>query len=165
MVTTYQIDPAHSLANFSVKHMMVAKVNGGFKNISGKFLYDSNKIDQSSVEVTIDASTIDTRDKLRDNHLKGADFFNVEKFPALTFKSSHFEQKRSELLVTGDLTIHGVTKKVTLQVTAPQEELKSLSGKCKIKRKDFGLTWHGVLEAPGMLVGDEVSITFEVAFQ
>jgi len=165
MATTYQIDPAHSTAKFSVKHMMVAKVHGGFKNISGTFCYDSEKIEQSSVDVSIDASSIDTRDEQRDSHLKGVDFFNAEKFPTITFKSIRFEQNQHELLVTGNLTIHGVTKKITLQVKAPGKELKGLSGKTKIRRKDFGLIWHGVMEAAGILVGDEISINFEVGFQ
>ncbi len=165
MATTYQIDPAHSLAKFSVKHMMIAKVYGAFKNISGNFYYDSDKIDQSKVEVNIDASSIDTSDTQRDSHLKSVDFLNVEKFPTLTFKSSRFERSRDKLLVTGDLTIHGVTKQVTLQVAGPGKEIKSLTGKTKIRRKDFGLAWHGIMEAAGMLVGDEISITFEVAVQ
>lgn len=162
MATTYQIDPAHSSARFSVNHMMFAKVYGVFKTMSGTFNYDPDKIDQSKVEVTIDASSIDTRDEQRDSHLRGVDFFNVEKFPNLTFKSRRFEQNGDELLVTGDLTIHGVKRLVTLKVTVPGKETKVLSGKTKIRRKDFGLTWHGLLEAAGILVGDEISVTFDV---
>ena len=169
-MTTYQIDPSHSTANFSVKHMMIAKVHGGFEKMSGSFIYDKQDVSKSSVEVTIDANSINTREPQRDTHLRSADFFDVEKYPTLTFKSIRFDQNGDELKVVGNLTIHGVTQQVTLEVEEPSEEVKDpwgnskigVSGKTKIKRKDFGLTWNSALEAGGVLVGDEISITLDV---
>lgn len=171
--TTWNLDPAHSSAGFSVRHMMIAKVHGAFEKISGKLVYDAANPANSSVEATIDAASINTRDAQRDGHLKSADFFDVEKFPQLTFKSKKIEKAGSgELKVTGDLTIHGVTKEVVLAVEGPTGEHKDpwgnikigASGSTKINRKDFGLTWNAALEAGGVLVGDEVTITLDVQF-
>ena len=169
-MSTYQIDPSHSTANFSVKHMMIAKVHGGFEKMSGKFIYDSSAPEKSSVDVTIDATSINTREPQRDTHLRSADFFDVEKYPTLTFKSSRFERDGDDLKVVGDLTIHGVTKQVELAIETPSAEHKDpwgnikigVSGTTKIKRKDFGLTWNAALEAGGVLVGDDISITLDV---
>lgn len=169
-MTTYQIDPSHSTANFSVKHMMIAKVHGGFEKMSGKFNYDKENLAKSSVEVTIDATSINTREAQRDAHLRSADFFDVEKYPTLTFKSVRFENDGDGLKVVGNLTIHGVTNSVTLHMEQPSEEQKDpwgnvkigISGTTKIKRKDFGLTWNAALEAGGVLVGDDISITLDV---
>lgn len=169
---TYQIDSAHSSVSFSIKHMMIAKVHGGFEKISGTLVYDSQNPSNSKVEATIDAASINTREPQRDTHLKSADFFDVEKFPNLTFSSKRIEKDGDDLKVTGDLTIHGVTKEVTLNVEGPSGELKDpwgnlkigASASTKIKRKDFGLTWNAALEAGGFLVGDDVNITLEVQF-
>ena len=166
MTKTYQIDPSHSTANFSIKHMMIAKVHGGFEKLSGKFIYDAANPKNSSVEVSIDAASVNTREAQRDAHLKGADFFDVEKYPTLNFKSTSFGDDQ----IKGELTIHGVTKEVILDVDGPSEEIKdpwgnikiALSGSTKIKRKDFGLTWNAALEAGGLLVADDVAITFDV---
>jgi polyisoprenoid-binding protein YceI len=171
-MTTYNLDPAHSTASFSIKHMMIAKVHGGFEKLSGKLVLDSKEISKSSIDVTIDAASINTREPQRDTHLKSADFFNVEKFPHLTFKSTNIEQDGDELLVVGQLTLHGVTKEVTLSVDGPTEEVKDpygnlrigASGSTRIKRKDFGLTWNAALEAGGVLVGDDVNIELDVQF-
>jgi polyisoprenoid-binding protein YceI len=171
-MTTYQIDPSHSSANFTIKHMMIAKVHGGFEKISGKFIYDSETPANSSVDVTIDAASINTRDGQRDTHLKSADFFDVEKYPTLTFKSKRVEKVGSDLKITGDLTIHGVTNTVTLEVDGPSNEIKDpwgnskigASATTKIKRKDYGLTWNAALEAGGFLVGDDVNISIDVQF-
>ena len=170
MKTTYQIDPSHSTAAFSVKHMMIAKVHGAFEKMQGTFQYDSNDISQSSVVARIDASSINTRQPDRDVHLKSADFFDVEKFPEITFTSTRFEKTGDELVILGDLTIHGVTKPIQLEMELPSVEQKDpwgnikigISGKTKIKRKDFGLTWNAALEAGGVLVGDDISITLDV---
>lgn len=170
MTTLYQIDPSHSAASFSVKHMMIAKVHGGFEKMSGRFLYDREDLSKSSVEVTIDASSINTREPQRDAHLRSPDFFDVEKYPTITFTSVRFDGNGDELRVVGNLTIHGVTQLVTLDIEAPSGEQKDpwgnvkigVSGKTKIKRKDFGLTWNAALEAGGVLVGDEISISFDV---
>jgi polyisoprenoid-binding protein YceI len=171
-MNTYQIDPSHSSANFSIKHMMIAKVHGGFEKISGKFVYDKANPAQSIVDVTIEASSINTRDAGRDGHLKSADFFDVEKYPTITFKSTRVEKAGSDLKIVGDLTIHGVTNSVTLDVEGPTDELKDpwgntklgASATTKIKRKDFGLVWNAALEAGGMLVGDDVNISIDVQF-
>jgi polyisoprenoid-binding protein YceI len=171
-MSTYQIDPSHSTASFSIKHMMIAKVHGGFEKMSGKLVYDRANPTKSTIEVTIDAASINTRETQRDTHLKSPDFFDVEKYPTITFKSTRIEGAGDELKVIGDLTIHGVTKPVTLDVEGPSEELKDpwgnskigASGQTKIKRKDFGLTWNAALEAGGVLVGDDVTITLDVQF-
>jgi polyisoprenoid-binding protein YceI len=171
-MTTYTIDPAHSTASFSIKHMMIAKVHGGFGKLSGQLLLDSKDVSKSSVEVTIDAASINTREPKRDAHLKSADFFDVEKYPHLAFKSKRIEKDGEALAVVGDLTIHGVTKEITLTVDGPTDEVKDpwgnvkigASGATKIKRKDFGLTWNAALEAGGVLVGDDVTISVDVQF-
>lgn len=172
-VSTWNIDPAHSQAEFKVKHMMISNVKGYFTNIKGALILDDSEITNSQVEATIDAASINTREPQRDAHLKSADFFDVEKFPTLSFKSSRVTRKGDdELVVTGDLTIHGVTRKVDFQVEGPTPPTKDpwgntrvgLSATTKINRKDFGLVWNGVLETGGVLVGDEVTITLEVEF-
>lgn len=168
----YQIDPSHSTASFSIKHMMIAKVHGGFEKLSGKLDYDAANPEKASVEVSIEAASINTREPQRDTHLKSADFFDVAKYPTITFKSSSVRGGGEELKVIGDLTIHGVTKQVILDVDGPTKEMKDpygnfkigASGTTKIKRKDFGLTWNAALEAGGVLVGDEVTITLDVQF-
>jgi polyisoprenoid-binding protein YceI len=173
MKSLYNIDPSHSSANFSVKHMMIAKVHGGFEKISGKFNYDPQNLKDSQVDATIEVASINTRDAQRDTHLKSADFFEVEKFPLMTFKSSEFKQDgNNNIMVTGDLTIRDVTKKVTLVVDEQSGEHKDpwgnirigLSAKTKVNRKDFGLTWNAALEAGGVLVGEEITIALDVQF-
>lgn len=173
MKTTFQIDPSHSSVNFSIKHMMIAKVHGGFEKVSGTLIYDSDKPENSKVEAVIEAASINTREPARDTHLKSADFFDVEKFPNIEFKSTRIEQAGDgELKVTGDLSIHGITRSVILAVDGPSEQLKDpwgnlkmgVSATTKIKRKDFGLNWNAALEAGGVLVGDDVSITLDIQF-
>lgn len=169
---TFQIDPAHSTANFSIKHMMIAKVHGGFEKISGTLTFDSANISASKIEVQIEASSINTREAQRDNHLRSADFFDVEKFPLITFRSTQVSGSKDQLKVIGDLTIHGVTRSVTLEVEGPSEEMKDpwgnikigASARTRIKRKEFGLTWNAALEAGGVLVGDDVEITLDIQF-
>ena len=169
---TYQIDPAHSTASFSIKHMMIAKVHGGFEKLSGNLSFDPENPAKSSVEATIETASINTREPQRDAHLRSPDFFDVEKYPSISFKSTKVDGEVGDLKVTGDLTIHGVTKQVVLDVEGPSEELKDpwgntkigVSGTTKIKRKDFGLTWNAALEAGGVLVGDDVSITLDMQF-
>lgn len=166
MTNIYHIDPSHSSANFSIKHMMIAKVHGGFDKLSGKFIFDAANPQNSSIEVTIDAASINTREAQRDTHLKSAEFFDIEKYPTLTFKSTRIDKDQ----IKGDLTIHGVTQAVILEIDGPSEEMKdpwgnikiALSGTAKIKRKDFGLTWNAALEAGGLLVADDVAISFDV---
>lgn len=172
MTTKYVIDPSHSTASFSIKHMMIAKVHGGFEKMSGSFNYDSQNPSKSYVEATIEVGSINTRDSQRDAHLKSADFFDVEKYPNITFKSTQLEKSGDGMTITGELTIHGVTKNVSLNVEGPTPEIKDpwgnmrigASGTTKIKRKDFGLEWNAALEAGGILVGEDVNITLEVQF-
>lgn len=171
-MSTYQIDPSHSSASFSIKHMMIAKVHGAFEKISGTLNYDPASPLNTAVDVAIEAASINTREAQRDAHLKSADFFDVEKYPVISFKSQSFEKSEDGYKVVGDLTIHGVTNKVTLAMESPSEELKdpwgntkmAVSGTTKIKRKDFGLTWNAALEAGGVLVGDDVNITLDIQF-
>jgi polyisoprenoid-binding protein YceI len=172
-ITTWNIDPVHSNAQFKVKHMMISNVKGEFTGVTGTLKYDKENLASSQVEASIDASTISTSEAQRDAHLKSADFFDVEKFPKLTFKSTRVTKKgEGELAVAGDLTIHGVTKSVVFDVEGPSDPMKDpwgntrvgLSATTKISRKDFGLTWNAALETGGILVGDEVTITLEVQF-
>ena len=170
--TTWNIDPAHSAAEFKVKHMMISNVRGKFSGISGTLNRFEADHTRSSLEVSVDVSTINTQDAQRDGHLKSPDFFHAEKFPAMTFKSTHIEQKGDGYAVTGDLTIRGVTKPVTLTVEEVSEPAKDpwgntrigLTATTKINRKDFGLTWNTTLETGGVLVGEDVTITLDVQF-
>jgi len=148
-------------------------VKGHFSRISGNLTLDEANLANSRVEVTIDAASIETRDPQRDAHLKSPDFFDVEKFPTLSFKSTRLTQVQDgELAVEGDLTIHGVTRKAIFNVEGPTPAAKdpwgntrvALSAITKINRKDFGLTWNTALETGGILVGEEVTITLDVQF-
>jgi polyisoprenoid-binding protein YceI len=166
----YEIDPVHSSAQFSVRHMMVSNVRGEFAKVTGTVVYDPKNPKASSVEATIDATTVNTHEPRRDEDLKGPNFFDVAKFPTLTFKSKKVEKAgEGKLRVTGDLTIHGVTKQVVLDVEGPSPEAKmganiksGASAATTINRKDFGLVWNKALETGGVLVGDEVKITLEI---
>jgi polyisoprenoid-binding protein YceI len=171
--TTWNIDPAHSAAEFKVKHMMISNVKGHFAKVSGSLTLDESDLTKSHAEASIEAASIETRDAQRDAHLKSADFFDAEKFPTLSFKSTRISLVRDgELSAEGDLTIHGVTRKVVFNVEGPTPPTKDpwgntrvgLSATTKINRKDFGLTWNAALETGGILVGDEVTITLDVEF-
>ena len=171
--TTWSIDPVHSAAQFKVKHMMISNVKGEFTAVKGSLEFDEHNIENSRVEAEIDASTINTREPQRDAHLKSADFFDVEKFPTLSFRSTKVSQKaEGELAVEGVLTIHGVARPVTFAVEGPSAPTKDpwgntrigLSATTKINRKDFGLTWNAALETGGILVGEEVTLTLDVQF-
>jgi polyisoprenoid-binding protein YceI len=171
--TTWNIDPAHSVAEFKVRHMMISNVKGQFAKVSGVLNLDESELTNSSVEASIEAASIETRDGQRDTHLKSEDFLHVEKFPALTFKSTGISLVRDgELAVEGDLTIRGVTRKVVFSVEGPTPPTKDpwgntrvgVSATTKINRKDYGLTWNAALETGGILVGDEVTITLEAEF-
>jgi len=172
-ITTWSIDPAHSIAEFKVKHMMISNVKGHFPKITGSLTIDEAGHTNSRVEATIDAASIETRDAQRDAHLKSEDFFHVEKFPALTFRSTSISRAGDgELSVEGDLSIRGVTRKVVFAVEGPTAPTKDpwgntrigISATTKINRKDFGLVWNAALEAGGILVGDDVTITLDVQF-
>ncbi len=173
VTTTWNLDPVHSVAEFKVKHMMISNVKGQFAALKGVLALDETALTNSHVEASIDAASINTRDPQRDAHLKSADFFDVEKFPTLSFTSTRISRVGDgELAVAGNLTIHGVTRNVVFTVegpTAPARDpwgniRRGLSATTKINRKDFGLTWNAALEAGGILVGDEVTITLDVQF-
>ena len=172
-IQNWTLDPAHSSASFSIRHMMISKVHGGFTKLSGNLQFSSDDPSKSSIEAIIDASSIDTRETKRDEHLKSADFFDVAKFPSITFKSKRIERTSSnEFQIFGNLSMHGATKEITLAVEGLDAEMKDpwgnlklgASATTKIKRKDFGLTWNAALEAGGALVGDDVSITLDIQF-
>ncbi|HVY60917.1 MAG TPA: YceI family protein [Planctomycetota bacterium] len=165
----WEIDPAHTKAQFAVKHMMVSTVRGSFGKTSGTIEWDGKHPETLKVDATIDATTIDTGVQKRDDHLKSKDFFDVEHFPTITFKSTKTEKDGDLVKLTGDLTIHGVTRPVTLEVEGPATA-RGPDGKVhagaqattKIKRSDFGLKWNMAIEAGGVAVGDEVTITIDV---
>jgi len=170
--TEWTVDPAHSVASFTVKHMMVSTVRGEFTKITGKVTLDEKDLTKSTLEAIIDASTINTREPKRDAHLKSPDFFDVAKFPNLTFKSTKITKAgKGKFKMAGDLTIHGVTKPVTFDVTGFDEPTKSPWGTvvrggmatATINRKDYGLVWNKALDkAGGMLVGDNVEIMLDL---
>ena len=168
---TYVIDPSHSTAGFKVRHLMVSNVRGEFSGVSGTVVFDAEDSTNSKVEAAIDATMIRTRDGERDQLLKSADFFDVEKFPKITFISKKVVPVGDgEWRVVGDLTIHGVTREVALAIEGPTPEVKDPWGNIKIgatattkvNRKDFGLVWNVALETGGVLVGDEVAIHLEL---
>lgn len=172
-VSTWKVDPVHSVAEFKVKHLMISHVKGQFTGVSGVLTLDESDITRSSVEATIDAASIATRDPQRDAHLQSADFLDVAKYPTLTFKSTSISRKgKDELVLNGDLTIHGVTKPVTFAVEGPSAPVQDpwgntrigLSAETKINRKDFGLAWNSPLETGGVLVGEDITITLDVQF-
>jgi polyisoprenoid-binding protein YceI len=171
--TTWNIDPVHSVAEFKVKHMMISNVKGQFAKLSGLLVLDEKDLTNSRVEASIEGASVSTRDDQRDTHLKSADFFHVEKFPTLSFTSTHVNRTaQGELTVTGDLTIRGVTRNVVFTVEGPTPPAKDpwgntrlgLAATTKINRKDFGLIYNAALETGGFLVGDEVTITLDVQF-
>lgn len=170
---TWKLDPAHSSAEFKVKHMMISNVKGSFTGLTGTLIEDKNDPTRSSVGATVDIGTVSTGDAQRDAHLKSADFFHHEQHPTMTFRSTKVEKKgEGEYRVTGDLTLHGETKPVTFNVEGPSTPGKDpwgntrigLSATAKINRKDFGLSWNAALETGGILVGEEVQITIDAQF-
>lgn len=170
----YEIDSAHASAGFTVKHLMVSNVRGEFSDVKGTVVYDEAHPEKSSVDATIAVSTIDTRQTKRDDHLKSPDFFDAQKFPVMTYKSRKVEKvSDGHLKVIGDLTLHGVTKEVALDVEGPTGEVKDpwgnvkrgASATAKLSRKDFGLTWNKALETGGVVVGDEVAIHIDLELQ
>ena len=168
---SWNMDPAHSEVGFKIRHMMVANVRGVFHNVKGTLQFDAADPGSSSVDVVIQAASIDTGIEKRDNHLRSPDFFDAATFPTLTFKSTKFDKVADGVFkVTGNLAIHGVTKEVVLDVEGLDQQVVDLQGgtrmgafaTTKLNRKDYGLTWNKALEAGGWLVGDEVTISLEV---
>jgi polyisoprenoid-binding protein YceI len=171
--STWNIDPTHSIAEFKVKHLMISHVKGSFPKVSGVLTLDESNPTNSSVEASIDVASVETRDVQRDGHLKSADFFDVEKYPTMTFKSTKVSATGAgEGTVEGDLTIRDVTKSVVFHVEGPTASVKdpwgnlrvAVAATTKISRKEFGLTWSAPMETGGVLIGDEVTITLDVEF-
>jgi polyisoprenoid-binding protein YceI len=169
--STWQVDPNHSSAQFAVRHLAISTVRGAFTKVSGMVQFDDKDVAKSTVEVTIDAASVDTRVADRDKDLRSDHFFDVEKYPTLTFKSTKVEQAEpGKLRVTGDLTIHGVTKQVVLDVEGPTLPVKDPWGNqrvaanatTKVNRQDFGVKWNAKMDNGGWVVGDDVAITIDV---
>ncbi len=169
--TTYQFDPRHSSAGFGVTHLMISTVRGEFHGVAGTVVVDDTDISKSSVNVTIDATSVDTREPDRDKHLKSEAFFDVAKYPTITFQSTKVERNADGTLkVTGDLTIRGVTKTAVLTATLPKAPIKdpwglqrtAASASTKINRQAFGVAWNQKLDSGGVVVGDDVNITLDV---
>ena len=165
--TTWELDTAHSGVEFSVRHMMVSTVKGRFEKVKGTVELDDKDVTKSNVEVSIDLGSVNTNEPKRDGHLKSPDFFNVAKFPAATFKSTKVQKAgKNKLRVTGDLSLHGVTKPVVLEVEGPTDAFKTPFGTTvrgvhatgKIDRKDFEIGWNKVLDNGGVMVGNEISL-------
>lgn len=168
---TWNIDSGHARAGFSVRHMMISNVRGDFSKVTGTVEYDGKDVKSIKADATIDVSTIDTGESTRDEHLRGDGFFNVAKFPTMTFKSKKVQSAgKDKFKMTGDLTIHGVTKEVTFDVEGPSPEIKDKKGGthigasalAKINRKDFGITYGGLLDNGGPMIGDDVNITLDI---
>lgn len=168
--STYDLDPAHSGASFKVRHMMISNVHGKFTGLKGSVDYEPGKPAATTIEATISAATVDTGEPKRDEHLKSPDFFDVAKYPSLAFKSKSVTKTGdNKYNVAGDLTMHGVTKPVVLDVeTTPEvkdpwgNSRFGASATTKVNRSDFGLTWNKALETGGVMVGDDIEITLEL---
>ena len=169
--TAWQVDPNHSAAQFAVRHLGLSTVRGAFTKVSGTVSLDDKDVTKSTVDVTIDAASVDTRVEGRDKDLRSDHFFDVAKYPTITFKSKKVEQvSAGKLKVTGDLTIHGTTKEVVLDVDGPTAPVKdpwgnqraAASASTKINRQDFGVKWNATMDNGGVVVGDDVAITIDV---
>jgi polyisoprenoid-binding protein YceI len=168
--STWKLDPQHSSAQFSVRHLGISTVRGAFSKVTGTVNYDEQDVSKSSVDVTIDVSTVDTREPARDKDLRSDKFFDVEHFPSMTFKSKKVEQAGAgKLKITGDLTIRGTTKEVVLDVDGPTAPVKdpwgnqraAVSATSKVNRQDFGVKWNATIDNGGVVVGDDVNITID----
>jgi len=169
--TLWLIDPQHTAAGFSVKHLMISTVRGQFKSVTGTVVWDDQDISKSTVDVTIDANTVDTSEPKRDADLKSANFFDVAHYPTITFKSKTTEQvSAGKMKITGDLTIHGVTKEVVLNVEGPTGPVKdpwgntrvAVSATTRINRQDFGIKWDNKIDNGGLVVSNDVDITIDL---
>jgi polyisoprenoid-binding protein YceI len=167
----WKIDGAHSEADFSIKHMAISTVHGSFRGVSGVIHFDAANVSKSSVDAVIDVTTVDTGVAARDGHLKSPDFFDTAKFPTMTFKSTSVTKSGSGYSVTGDLTLHGVTKSVVLALETPGKEEPGMDKKSvhrgftattTINRKDFGLSWNGSLSTGDAVLSDDVKIELDI---
>jgi len=168
---SWEFDPDHTGVHFKVRHLMVSSVRGEFEKVTGKIVYDESDVTKSTADITIDAASVNTRVAKRDADLRSPNFLDVAKHPTITFRSKRVEKTgNGTLKMTGDLTIHGVTKEVVLDIDGPTPAVKDPWGNVrvgghattKIQRKDFGLTWNKAIETGGVVVGDEVEITIDV---
>jgi polyisoprenoid-binding protein YceI len=166
--TAWKLDPAHTLVEFSAKHMMITTVKGRITDVEGTIYTDEKDPKNSSVEATLKATSLDTRTDQRDQHLRSGDFLNVEKWPDIKFRSTRVEGDKEHFKLTGQLTIRDVTKEITLDVEFEGQtkdpwggQRVGFSGKGKIDRRDFGLTWNQALETGGVLVGNDIKINIE----
>ena len=171
LAATWTLDPAHSSVQFSIRHLMVSNVRGEFSKVAGTVQGDESKPTEAVIEATIDATSIDTREPKRDEHLKSADFLDVAKYPTITFKSKRIEPAGDgKFKVSGDLTLHGVTKEVVLDVSDVTPAIRDPFGKtragatavARIDRRDFGVAWSKTMDSGGLVVGNEVTITIDV---
>lgn len=169
-VSKWQIDPAHSEADFTVRHMGISNVHGRFGNLNGTLTLDEKDITKSSVKATVDVTTVDTGVAQRDTHLKSPDFFDSTKYPQMAFVSKSLTSSNGQSQLTGDLTLHGVTKSVTLTLDGPSKEQLDPYGKIRrafsatttIHRQDFGLNWNGNLKSGDTVVGDDVKVELDI---
>ncbi len=170
--TTWTLDPMHSTVGFSIRHLMITNVRGEFQTISGSVRFDANHPESTQIEASIPVASISTRQEQRDAHLRGAELFDAEKYPTATFRSTQARSAGTgKVEVIGDLTLRGVTREITLAVTDVTGEQKDHRGgvrigataTAKIKRSDFGMTYNMVLEAGGVALADEVSLTIDVS--
>lgn len=167
--TRWTLDPSHSNVSFTVRHMMITNVRGEFHKVTGEATYDPERAEAAKLSVSVEVASINTRDEKRDAHLRSPDFFDVEKFPTMTFTSKAVRKRGDGLEIVGDLTIRGTTRELTLAVeevtaegTDPWGNRRiGASASAKIKRSDFGMKWNAALEAGGVLVGDDVKIHVE----
>ncbi|MGC0775386.1 MAG: YceI family protein [Candidatus Acidiferrum sp.] len=168
--STWEIDPMHSSAQFAVKHLAISTVRGAFTSVKGSVQFDSQDITKSTVDVTIDVNSVDTRVAARDKDLRSDHFFDAEHFPTMTFKSTKVDQVApGKLKVIGDLTIRGITKQITLDVDGPTAPIKdpwgnermAINATTKINRQDFGVKWNATMDNGGLVVGDDVAITID----
>ncbi len=159
----WKIDPSKSKMKFSVKHMLVSKVNGSFERFSGTWLIDSDDVSTSVIEASIDARSFSTQDEKRDQYIKGKDFFNIEEFPNILFKSNQIiPMIKDELKIVGYLSIHGTANEIVL--IAKGNVRDGIIANTKINRKDFKLNWNKLIEAGGFMVGEEVTVLLEIQF-
>jgi polyisoprenoid-binding protein YceI len=172
-ISTWSIDPAHSSVHFKVRHMMISNVRGEFRTVRGSLKLNDADLTRSEIDIEIDTSSIHTRDEQRDAHLRSPDFLDTEHHPLLTFRSTKIETAGVDTFrVQGDLTVHGVTRTVELDVDSVSAATKDPWGNVRmaasastvISRKDFGLTWNAALETGGVLVGDDVTVDLDVQF-
>jgi polyisoprenoid-binding protein YceI len=173
MAASWVFDESHSTVEFSVRHMMITNVKGRMGGLKGNIDIDDKDLTKTKVDVTLDTATINTENAKRDEHLKGSDFFDVQKFPQIKFVSKKVSKGKDGLSIAGDLTIRGITKTAELNVEGPSQSVKDpwgnvkrgFSATTKINRKDFGITWNKALDGGGVVVGDDVKISIEAEIQ